>query len=714
MVEYRTGRDRILSACSFANPEFHMIHYETSDGVCRLRIDGPPVGAISLGMLDELRAGIGRAKADDAVRAVVIHGDEKHFSAGADVGLFEKIETANDARRLSAAFQEAFADVENSTKPVVAAIAGHVMGGAIELAVACRLRVCTESTRLSMPEVNLGFNPGAGATQRLPRLIGPGGALRMMLSAKPLGANDALEVGLVDAVCTEGELLQTAVRLALAATDVPRTCDRADKISDAAELQAALAEAERRLAAFHPGVLGPRKIVEAVRVGVEESFEAGLRREREAFAECMQSPAAQNKVYVFFATRQTNKAPELDSAQPVPVDRAAVVGMGSMGAGIAQAFLAAGTPVTVFDADTEAARRGLQRIRKSFEKRVTAGRLTPERLEATLGMVRIADGWNDLAGVPLIVEAVSEDVDVKRTVLGELEAACGKDAILATNTSTISLDALAERLQRPGRLVGMHFFNPAHRMPLVEVIRRAATSPAASATAMQTAKQLRKTAVLVRNREGFLVNRLFLPYMTEAFCLLEEGAEPKAIDEAMVAFGMPMGPLALIDMAGIDILVSTDRVMSRAFPRHGKLSPTAGRLVAQGRLGQKSGGGVYDYRPDDHTPQPSETAAAIVNAVRRRHNVKPRAISAEEITDRLVLRMVSEAFWVLGEGIAQREADLDVATVLGIGFPDFRGGVVRYARGRGLHRVLRDLEQLADCHGERFAPSGLLEQMADS
>jgi 3-hydroxyacyl-CoA dehydrogenase len=341
---------------------------------------------------------------------------------------------------------------------------------------------------------------------------------------------------------------------------------------------------------------------------------------------------------------------------------------------------------------------------------VEQGRLTPQAAEGMLGLLSTTADWQEIAGAPLVIEAVFEDVAVKRAVLGAIEAACGAAAIIASNTSTISLDVLAGGMRHPERLIGMHFFNPAHRMPLVEVIRRDATPWNVVATAMRFARTLRKTPVLVRNREGFLVNRLFIPYLKEAFWLLEEGAEAPAIDGAMVEFGFPMGPLTLIDMAGLDVLVLTDRVLSRAFPAHGPLSQVALRLVERGHLGQKSGAGVYRYEKGDRTPRRSAEAAQVITEVQQAAGRALRPAGKDEITRRLVLRMVNEAFFVMEEGIAQRESDVDVALVLGTGFPDFRGGVLKYARDLGLGNVRVDLDRLAAEHGARFSRSRLLQE----
>ncbi|MBM4043045.1 MAG: 3-hydroxyacyl-CoA dehydrogenase [Planctomycetes bacterium] len=677
-----------------------MVQRSVSDGVCLLRLDAPPVNSITYALLDALVTAVQQAASDPMVRGIVLAGDAEHFSAGADLDLFRETRTAEDAVRMSRVFQEALGEVEACPKPVVAAVAGKMMGCAIELAAACHYRVCARGAQFSMPEVTFGINPGAGATARLPRLIGVEHALRMLLAAAPIGAEEALAIGLVDALCSPDELIELAKEFAGQGRPAYRTRERTDRVCDRGANDTAFAAAEKQLAKGRPELVAPWKILDAVWAGVEESFDAALRKEQTGYAECMATLGTQNKLYVFFATREAGKLgdcrlPIADCRLKPEVGRVAVVGMGSMGTGIAHAFLIAGLPVVAIDEDESALERGRQRIARSVEKRVAEGKLAPDRAEKMLGLLSTTSDWAAVADADWVAEAVFEDAAVKRAVLARVEGVCRPDAVIASNTSTLSLDLLAEGMRHPQRLIGMHFFNPAHVMPLVEVIRREATPPDVIAAALRLAKTLRKTPVLVRNREGFLVNRIFIPYLKEAFWLLEEGAAAGAIDAAMAEFGFPMGPLALIDMAGLDILAATDAVLRRAFPRHGPLPGTVTHLVAQGRLGQKTGGGVYDYSPGDHTPRS------------RGERYGNRGISAAEITQRLVMRMVAEAFWVLGEGIAQRESDIDVAMVLGTGFPDFRGGVLKYARDLGLDHVRVALGRLVTDVGERYATPDL-------
>ena len=700
-----------------------MIHYNVCGGLGVLRLDAPPMNAITLPLLHQLGELIGQAGADGAVRGVVIIGRADHFSAGADLHLFEQIECAEDAVRISRIFQDAFQAVEDCPKPVAIALAGRVLGSALELAAACHLRVATRSARFSMPEVTLGINPGAGGTQRLPRLVGPGAALRMLLTGETIGAEQARGLGLIDAVAAEDKLLEAAGDL-VARHSAPRpTGKRTDRTSDPQANAAALDEAAKRVAQGRPEIIAPRMILEAVRTGLEQSIVAGLEFEQAAFAECMATPAARGKIYLFFARRQTGKEPAGVTA--CPVGRAAVIGMGTMGTGIAQALATAGIPTVVRDEEECFLNRGLERIKGSLDKRASQGKLSSQQATEILARLTLSTRWEAIAGADLVIEAVPEELALKRSILARVEQVC-PEAIVATNTSTLSLDQLAAGLRRSQRLLGLHFFNPAHHMPLVEVIRREATPPEVVATGLRLVRTLGKTAVLVRNREGFVVNRLFIPCLQEAFSLLEEGAEPAAIDQAMVDFGMPMGPLAVSDVVGLDILSRAQKVLAQAFPRHGELSPIVDRLIQRGDLGQKTGAGVYRYDRGDPTPRPSAAAGEIIAAVRGQRAstgkmpVPPSQVGAggtgvspvsppaqEEITQRLVLRMVCEAFYLVAEGVVERESDVDVATVLSTGFPEFRGGPIHYARAAGLDRTAKELENLALRLGPRYAPCRL-------
>jgi 3-hydroxyacyl-CoA dehydrogenase len=490
-----------------------------------------------------------------------------------------------------------------------------------------------------------------------------------------------------------------------------RTSGRVDKISDKGVNEAGYALGEKMAGTQRAEIIAPRRIVEAVRAGIEESFEAGLRKEREGFAACMETAATRNMIYLFFAGRKTGRVAEIAGATPREVRRAAVVGMGSMGTGIAHALIMAGVEAVVVDEDEGALERGAAKIRRSVEKQAAAGRVSRGEGEEMLGRLRMTREWGEIAGADLVIEAVYEDAGLKRKVIGEIARVCSGDCIIATNTSTLSLDVLAEGMKGAERFVGMHFFNPAQRMPLVEVIRREGVDKGVLAGAAAFAKRMGKVPVVVRNREGFVVNRIFIGYLKEAFYLLGDGADARAVDAAAVEFGFPMGPLALMDMTGLDVLSFTDEVMREAFAHYGEAAGVLEALVARGRLGQKRGKGVYRYEEGDYTAVDDPECERIIAEARGEGDKKACGVDKEMIVERLLMRMVSEGLRVAEEGIAERESDIDVAMVMGTGFPGFRGGVLRYARDMGMRTVVERLDALAGEYGERFGSSEFLQRL---
>jgi 3-hydroxyacyl-CoA dehydrogenase len=688
-----------------------MLTTEIIDGVRVVRFNAPPLNTITLELLSQLRSAVQQANQDDTVQGLVITGDETVFSAGADIHLFKQVASSEDAIRLCQLFQSAFQEIEDCSKPVIAALAGTVIGGALELAMACHFRIASTDSRFTMPEIRLGILPGAGGTQRLPRLVGPAKALKMLLTAETIQAERALDLGLVDQICPADQLLRRACDLARTSPGPKRTSQQEVLFRDSATCEAVVQEAETLIRSIRPEIIAPQRIIAAVRAGWEESFAAGLLQEQHGFDSCMQTHATRNKIYLFFATRETSKVPELAGIESPPLAHAAVIGMGSMGTDIATALILSGVRATVLDQSKEALDRGIDKIRRSIHSRVKKGRLSSSRAEQTLGRLSTTTRWEDVAANELVIESVFEDVEVKRTVIKRLEDICPSSTILATNTSTIPLDELVVTMKQPHRLIGMHFFNPAHRMPLLEIVRRECTPPEILAAVMSWSKTLRKTPVLVASRVGFLVNRLFVPYVQEAFELLEEGATAAAIDRCAVEFGFPMGPLALMDMTGLDILTDSQRVLASAVRRHGSLSPIATSLVERGQLGQKTSAGIYRYESGSHLPLECDATARIIAEVQQQRDRTARMIDPREIQERLVLRMACEAFYVLEERVARSQADVDVATVLGTGFPDFRGGVLKYVQNHGISQIRDRLGELTEQYGERFSPSNFMQQL---
>lgn len=688
-----------------------MIDYSVDNSTAYIRLHNPPLNVLSYSLLDELVASLDFAGNDPTVNGIIMYGSETHFTAGADVTIFKKLETDDEAIAVSKRFQDVFMAIERSVKPVVAAIAGSVMGGALECALSAQFRVCTTTTRLSLPEVNLGIIPGAGGTQRLPRTAGVASALNMLLSGKSVSAARALETGIVDAVCTPSELLSKAAELLSSGKDPIRASVRSDMIMDTAANEAAFFEAEKLLQKTPPELIARKTIIDAVKTGISSSFAEGCRKEQTGFAACMATNATRNKINLFFATRATGKVKAYASFKPAEIKTTAVIGMGSMGSGIAQVFAAAGKQVIVLDTDRAKAEKGIATIADSMSRKIDRGSMTREKADTLLNRITIAENWSDLSGADLVIEAIFEDVSLKQSILKNIDDVCSPETIIASNTSTINFDILSEPLTHPQRLIGLHFFNPAHSMPLVEVIKREQTAPGVVASTLHFAGKIKKTAVLVNNSVGFVVNRLFIPYAIEAYRLLEEGADPFAVDAAMVKFGFLMGPLAIIDMTGIDILAFTDTQMHTAFPWHIPLCGVAKTLISEGMLGQKSGYGVFRYEKGNRKPLPNERTAQIVKKMAAISGNPLRHFTDEEIMDRLVFRLIAEGFRVVEEGIARNEQDIDVAMVLGIGFPDFRGGVLRYAREYGLKAVVDRLTRLTFDQGERYSPCKHLQSI---
>lgn len=683
-----------------------MIDYSKNGRVALLQLDNPPLNVLSFELLGALGAAVDRANSDVTIDGIIITGDANHFTSGADIGIFKSLSGGEEAVATSQRFQEAFAHIEASAKPVAAALAGQVMGGALELALSAHYRVCTTTTRCSFPEVNLGIIPGAGGTQRLPRLVGPAVALDMLLSGKPVDAGKALDTGLVDAVCAPDVLIAAATKLLQSPVRPQMVSQRKINISQVAEHHALFEKYRQKIAEGRPEIIAPSIIIDAVERGIAGSFAAGCSFEQHGFAQCMATTATKNKIHLFFATRATGKIAEFELVAPLEINSTAVVGLGSMGCGIAQAFAAAGKKVLLLDTDRDAAERGLERITDSLERKVKRGSASREKTDAILDNISIADSYSEFAFTDLVIEAVFENIAIKKNLLHKIAAHSKPATIIATNTSTIDLDVLAEGIPHPERLIGLHFFNPAQSMPLVEIIRRKTTRTSVITAALKFVKELKKTPVLVNNKVGFVVNRIFIPYFVEAFALCEEGASPAMIDEAMTAFGFPMGPLTLIDMTGIDILVFTGEQMKNAFPYHLPVPSFAKLLVERNMLGQKTGKGVYRYENGDRTALPCSDSDNLLDKLRS-HDSR-QSFTREYIADRLVLRMVNEGFRIIEDDVALRESDIDVAMVLGTGFPDFRGGIIKYAYDTGIPAVIRKLEQFATTHGERYQPCNYL------
>ncbi len=680
------------------------VSYRLEGEIAVLSIANPPVNAFSLPVRTELMEGLRRGAADDAVSAVVLTGAAGTFSSGADIN-----EIASGAALTPPTLRDLQAEMESSRKPLVAAIDGIAFGGGLEIALACHWRVGSRSARVGLPEVKLGLLPGAGGTQRLTRLAGPAAALEAITSGAALPAARALELRVLDAVGDDA--LAAAIALARQAVSehwpLRITSGISEHLGEATpEL---FADFRRRVTTKARGQLAPFRIVDAIEAACTLPSEEAFRLERECFIECRDSPQRKALTHVFFAEREARRIPGLPrDTEPLPIRSAAVIGAGTMGGGIAMSFANVGIPVALLEVSPEALERGLAVIRKNYAGSVARGSLPQASADEALARIRGVGDYEALRAADIIIEAVFEDLNVKREVFARLDKVAAPHAILATNTSTLDIDAIAAATLRPAQVVGTHFFSPANVMKLLENVRGRNTSAQTIATVMALGKILGKIPVLAGNCDGFIGNRMLMFYGSESEFLLEEGATPEQIDRVMEEFGFAMGPLAVRDLAGNDVGFLIRK--GRKLPADERWSPILERIVTAGRLGQKSGKGFYRYEGRTRIVDPEVTA--LIEDVSRELGIHRRSIPDEEIRDRLLHPLVNEGARILEEGIAIRASDIDVVYVYGYGFPAWRGGPMFWAEQAGLARVAETMRRLAPTHGARWRPAPLLERLA--
>jgi len=682
------------------------VNYTVEDGVALLEIANPPVNALSLAVREGLMAGLERACGDAAVVAVVISGANGTFPAGADIN-----EIGSGLALKAPMIRDVQAAMESAAKPLVAALEGTALGGGFELALTCHWRVAARAAKVGLPEVKLGLIPGAGGTQRFTRLAGPEAALEAITSGAQIPAERALGLGLIDELADDP--VAAAARLGRRAASERRPLRLASEAGEriqgaSAELFAAF---RHKLASRARGQLAPFRIVDAIEAACTRPAAEGLQLERQYFLECRDSPQRQALTHVFFAEREARRIPDIGpEVQPLPIRSAAVIGAGTMGGGIAMSFANAGIPVRLLELSSEALERGLGVIARNYAASVARGSLTQERAERTRALIRGVSDYGELADADIIVEAVFEDLKVKQEVFARLDKVAAPQAILATNTSTLDIDAIAASTSRPQQVVGTHFFSPANVMKLLENVRGARSSPRVLATVMALGRTLGKIPVLAGNCDGFIGNRMLMYYGSESEFLLEEGATPEQIDRLIEGFGFAMGPLAVRDLAGNDVGFLIRK--GRRLPADERFSPILERLVAAGRLGQKTARGFYRYEGRTRIADPE--VLALIEGVSRDLGITRRTIPDQEILDRLLHPLVNEGAKIVAEGIALRASDIDVVYVNGYGFPAWRGGPMYWAEQAGFGRVVATMQRLAPTHGARWRPAPLLERLAAS
>ncbi|HEY3044269.1 MAG TPA: 3-hydroxyacyl-CoA dehydrogenase NAD-binding domain-containing protein [Vicinamibacterales bacterium] len=691
-----------------------MIHYEIRDAVAVITIDNPPVNALGPGVLEGIEAAVARGVSDSSVKALVLIGAGETFVAGADINIFKTMKTREQSRARSEAFHASLKNIENATKPVVAAIHGNALGGGLELAMSCHDRIALSSARVGQPEVLLGLIPGAGGTQRLPRLCGVPLALDMCIEGKPVPAATAHAARIIDQLI-EGNreaLLTGAVAFARARAGAGEIRRTRELSIAAAEVGAALAACDARRAQLGKAptpVLAPYAAVDAIKAAVTLPFDEGSAVERELFADCLVSTESRALVHLFFAEREAAKVPGVPRDTPArDIRRAAIVGAGTMGGGIAMTYANAGIPVLLKDVDEGALARGMATIRKNYESTVAKGRMTADALERTMALITPTTTYDGFDAVDVVVEAVFEDLALKTSTFADLGRVTRQDAVLASNTSTLDIDALARASGRAPNVIGHHFFSPANVMKLVEIVRGRDTGPETIATSQKLAKRLGKVGVVVGNCFGFVANRMLLQYLRQAYLLLGDGASVAQIDRVMTSFGMPVGPFGMEDIAGLDVgarirqhLRSTGGV-DADWPE----SEIATRLVEMGRYGQKTGAGWYRYEPGNRTPLVDPLVDTLANDVSSRRGVTRRVVPDEEILARVTTALANEGARVLEEGFANRASDIDVIYCYGFGFPRYRGGPMFYADSIGLPTVLARIRTYG------WKPAPLIEKLA--
>jgi 3-hydroxyacyl-CoA dehydrogenase len=687
-----------------------LVSSETRDGVAVLTLTNPPVNALSFATSGALLREIEAAEADAAVSAVVIAGAGGFFSGGADINDFTKVPEPG-----SKSVRDVVAAIEKSAKTYVAAIDGPALGGGLEVALTCDFRLGSPAAKVGLPEILLGLIPGAGGTQRLPRLLATknpmnfGGvqmALQMMLDGKPKDAKPAKGMGILDEI-VEGDVVAAAVAFAKAKAGTKNRISQLKIVIP----PPMVALAHGMVPPEDKGGFAAHKLIDAMEAACNLDYPHGIAREFRIFKELVASKPSQSAVHLFFAERELGKIPGLaKDVKPKTIEKAAVVGAGTMGTGIAMVFANAGIPVSVIDVNPEQVERGKKNVADTYAAQVKKGRMTEDKAKARVDDVTFVGDYGAIADADLVIEAVFESMAVKKEVFAALDAAVKKDAILASNTSTLDIDEIASATTRPEKVVGLHFFAPANIMQLLEVVRGAKTDDETLTTAMALSKKLKKKGVLSGNAFGFIGNRMLFDYVREASFLLEEGATPMQIDNAIKAFGFPMGPFAMSDLSGIDVFYKIAQEAPKVDYRQSEISH---RLYELGRYGQKTGSGFFTYAPGKREPQRDEEVEKIIAAESARLGITRRTdITDEEIVERCMFALVNQGAHLLDQGIALRPGDEDIVWIFGYGFPWYHGGPMWWADTVGVKKIYDQIVEWREKLGKHWVPAPRLEEAA--
>ena len=685
------------------------VNYELRGDIAVLEVDNPPVNPLSSGVRVGLCDQFDKANSDENVRGIVLKGAGNAFIAGADISEFgQKMEGPD--------LHTALKNIEYSEKPVVAAINGPALGGGLETALCCNYRIATEKSIVGLPEVNLGLLPGAGGTQRLPRIVGPSQALKIMLSGVPVPAKKALDQGILDSIST-GDLVEDAISFLHKkldeTTEHPKVRDLNEKLVEARGNENVMAEAKALASKSRKGQFAPGQIIKCVEAAIEEDdFDAGMKKESDLFLECLLHPQREAMIHIFFGERTAGKILDVPKdTETQKIGSAGVVGSGTMGGGIAMNFANAGIPVIVLDQDEKNLERGIGVIEKNYQMMVDRGKLSQEMKDGVMSLITPSLNYEDLGDCDIVVEAVYENLELKQEIFKKLDDVVKGDAILASNTSGLDIDAISSVTKRPEKVVGTHFFSPANMMRLLEIVRGEKTSKETLATIMKLGKIIKKAAVMSLNAPGFIGNRMLFGYTQQANMLLLEGALPNQVDTALESFGMNMGPFRMMDLVGLDLGWRARKLAKLETPLTNKI---ADALCEQERFGQKNGKGFYNYSDGSRAPNPAPENEEIYVKVAEENGFTRRDISDEEIVDRCILGLVNEGAKILEEGVAQRSSDMDIVYINGYGFPIWRGGPMFYANSIGLDKVLEKINKFAEKDQDFWKPADLLVALANN
>ena len=699
--------------------DYRTIKVELNQGVAILRLNNPPVNQLSKPFVEEMKDALMAVFGDHELKVAILTGTEKNFIAGADITEIQQVKDRDSIFPLVMENNRFLNSIEQAPKPVIAALNGNCLGGGLEIAMACHYRIAAKGIQLGQPEVQIGLIPGAGGTQRLPRLVGLPDALKMIVAGQPISAEEGLQKGCVDEVVLPESLLEKALVAARRFISGElnhrdrMTRLRKDKLPNFVMKKMIISYAKDEAIKKGKGYIAPFKAIEAMERGLSDDFEADLKIEAELFSDCAISDVAKNLIGIFLNTRAAGRLPRIKGKEPQKIKTVAMLGGGAMGSGICNLLLSNRFHTILWDINDEAIQKGLSAIRKTFDYPIKKGKMKPEELDRMIQeRLTTTTSLNDMSRADLIIEAVLEDMKIKQGIWKSLQETCRPEVIFGTNTSALPITEMASVLKDPGRMIGLHFFNPAERMQLLEIICGKETSDQTLATSVAFGRAIRKVPIVVNDGPGFYVSRQLGGLLGESTFLIGEGVDPALIEEAVLDFGLPMGPATLGDLTGLDINYHVIKNFERSLGERWETSSIYEIVYQTGCYGRKTGAGWYDYSGEK--PVPNAKVEEVIKKYLKENGIKPKKSSPGEIVDRMLARAINEAAYMIQEGICDRPQDMDLAMVYGTGFPPYRGGILRYADAWSIRNVYDHLLKLEQAYGVRFKPASLLKEMAEA